>query len=429
MLLAPLTALADAQALPDVVRLAIEGDPALRASNASLRAVREARNQTYGALLPTVAASGEKARHSEDVKTTGIGIPGETDFDSSVYELSLRQPLLRVDLFARASKARAELSGAEAGYGAALQALIVDVAERYFGVLSANENVVFARADSAATLQRLKQVKARESLGAATIADLREVEAGYDLTVAQEIAADARLANALQALRERAGEVGPIRALKPKLVLSAPEGRVEDWTGLAAAQNLNVIAAHDATRAAAREVSVQRAGHWPTLDFVARHTETETGGRFGDSEVDDRALAFELNVPIFAGGQVMFRSREAAARHIETAEIEERARRAAIRAATDAWRAVVANISRAAALARSVNSTDVALKAVEAGYQAGTRTIVDVLDVQRTHFRARRDYAIERHEYVVNSLRLKQAVGTLSVADVNALAAWFSITE
>jgi outer membrane protein len=363
------------------------------------------------------------------VKTTGIGIPGETKFDSSLYELSLRQPLLRVDLFALASKARAELSGAEAGYGAALQALIVDVAERYFGVLSANENLIYARADSAATLQRLKQIKARESLGAATIADLREVEAGYDLTVAQEIAADARLASALQALRERAGEVGPIRALKPKLVLSAPEGRVEDWTGLAAAQNLNVIAAHDATRAAAREVSVQRAGHWPSLDFVARQTATESGGRFGDSEVDDRALAFELNVPIFAGGQVMFRSREAAARHIETAEIEERARRAAIRAATDAWRAVVANISRASALARSVGSTEVALKAVEVGYQAGTRTIVDVLDVQRTHYRARRDYAIERHEYVVNSLRLKQAAGTLSVTDVNALADWFAITE
>jgi len=121
---------------------------------------------------------------------------------------------------------------------------------------------------------------------------------------------------------------------------------------------------------------------------------------------------------------VQFRSMEAAARRDEARESEEKTRRAAVRAATDAHRAVVSGISRIKALERSVASTEAAMKAVEAGTRAGTRLQVDLLIAQRVHFRAQRDLQVERYNYVVNSLRLKESVGTLSAADVETVSAW-----
>lgn len=411
--------------LAEIYRQAAENDPAIRAARASHEAVRNVRRQTVGALLPSLTFTGGKAKQVEDVKTTGIGIPGETRFDSQNYVFTLRQPVARFDLFTRTAQAQSELRQADAGYLAAQQALIVDIAERYFDVLAAADNLEFARAEIAATAQQLKQVKARTAAGAATLADLYEVEAGHDLAIAQEIAAEARLANAEQALRERSGASdAALRRLQPAIPLAAPDGDAGQWAQLAESSNANVLSAHFGTTVAAREIARQRSGHLPTLDLVATQSNTESGGRFGDSEVENKAVALQLAVPLFSGGQVHFRSREAAFRRDEARESEEKTRRAAVRAAMDAHRAIVSGISRVNALERSVVSTEAALKAVEAGTRAGTRTVVDLLNAQRVHFRARRDHQIERYNYVVNTLRLKEAVGTLSTADVEAVSGW-----
>lgn len=409
----------------EIYQRAAESDPAIRAAHASNEAVRNVRRQTVGALLPSVTFTGEKAEQVEDVKTTGIGIPGRTRFDSERYAFTLRQPVLRFDLFTRTAQARSELRAADAKYLAAQQALIADVAERYFGVLAGQDNLEFARSERVAAAQQLKQVKARSAAGAATITDVYEIEAGHDLAVAQEIAASATLASAEQALRERVGPVeADLRRLQPVIPLTAPDGDAEKWAAQAETNNVNVVSARFATTAAAREIYRQRSGHLPTLDLFAVQSNTESGGRFGASEVDNRAIGLQLAVPIFSGGQVQFRSKEAAARRDEARESEEKTRRASVRAAADAHRAIVSGISRIKALERSVASTEAAMKAVEAGTRAGTRLQVDLLIAQRVHFRARRDLQLERYSYVVNSLRLKEAVGMLTAADVETVSAW-----
>ncbi len=409
----------------EVYQRAAEFDPALRAARAADKAVGYAWRQAMGALLPSLDLTGEKAKQGEDVITTGIGFPGETRFESERYELTLRQPVMRLDRVARVSQARAQMRQADAAWLATQQALIVDMAERYFAVLAAQDNLEFARADKAAIVQQLKQVKARASAGAATQADLYEVEAGYDLAVAQEIAAETRLANAEEALRERSGVSGAtLLRLKPDAPLTAPEGPAGQWASIAESNNATVMSAGYATTAAAREIARQRSGHLPTLDFVATEVMTESGGRFGESEVQNTALALQLGVPIFSGGQVHYRAKEASSRRDEARQNEEKARLAAVRAATDAHHAIVSSISRVKALERSVASTEIARSAIEAGTRAGNRTMLDLLDATRIHFRARRDHQIERYNYVVSTLRLKEAVGALGVVDVEAVSEW-----
>lgn len=413
--------------LIEIYQLSFKNDPEFRAAAGNFRAIREIKTQSIGALLPSVKATGETSRHNEDAVTTSFGTSGRFEFDTDTYTLELRQPLFRMDLFMRVGQARAQVSQAEAEYNVAHQSLIVNVAERYFEVLAAWDNLEFARGDKAAIEQQLQQVRARYSAGVAPLTDLREVEASHDLSVAQEIAAEARLATAEEGLRERTGEYHKaLRRLRPEIPLIAPAGRLEDWTQLVVAQNFRLIAAHSAAATAAKEISRQRAAHYPMLDIVGTQSATVSGGgRLGYSDVKDRAVALQLTLPLFEGGQVLSRTREAAERYVEASEREEKQRRAVVRAAADSYRNVVSNISRVKALAQSLVSTEAALKAIQVGYRAGTRTTLDVLEAQRIQLRARRDYAIERYQYIVNGLRLKEAVGTLSQTDVEALTGWF----
>jgi outer membrane protein len=413
--------------LPEIYNLARERAPEMRAVDAAFEATDAVRTHSLRSLLPTITASGESAKNKQDVVKTGVGNTGEFDFDSNSYTLTLRQPLFRQDLFARVGQSNAQFAQAEAEYRAAHQAFIVRVAERYFEVLAAQDNLEFARANRAAAERQLEQMRTRHSAGVSALTDLREVEANYDLTLAQEIDAGARQSSAEEALREVAGDFTTnLRQLKTELPLLLPNpSDIEAWRRRAESDNQKLVAALGAATVAEKEVSRQQAGHYPSLDLVATKSDTESGGRFGDSRIKDNIVALQLNVPIFSSGQVMARVREAQERYNEARERAEQQRRAAVRQVSDAYRAVTAGISRINALNRSLSSTDTALKAIQSGFRAGTRTAVDVIAAERTQLRTKRDYAAERYSYVLNTLRLKEAAGNLSQEDVSLLAAWF----
>lgn len=416
-----------AASLPEIYDVARQKAPEIRAIDAAFEATDAVRTHSLRALLPTVTASGEKAKNKQEVLETGVGNTGEFDFDSNSYTLTLRQPLFRQDLFARVGQTNAQFTQAEAEYRAAQQAFIVRVAERYFEILAAQDNLEFARANRETAARELDQMRTRHTAGVSALADLREVEANHDLTLAQEIDASARLTSAEEALRELIGDHPQnLRRLKAEFPLLMPNpAAIETWRQRAETDNQKLVAALRATTVAEKEVSRQRAGHYPSLDFVATKSDTESGGRFGESRIKDNVLALQLNVPLFASGQVMARVREAQERYNEARERAEQQRRAAIRQVSDAYRAVTASISRINALSRSTTSTDTALKAIQSGFRAGTRTAVDVIAAERTHLRMRRDYTAERYAYVINTLRLKEAAGNLSPEDVSLLASWF----
>ncbi|MBI3898167.1 MAG: TolC family outer membrane protein [Gammaproteobacteria bacterium] len=419
---------AGAPGLPEIYALALQKAPEMRAAAAAFAATDAARSQSLRALLPSLSASAESAKNRQDVLETGVGNTGEFRFDSNTYTLTLRQPVFRRDLFTHIDQTTAQITQAQAEYRAVQQAFIVRVAERYFEVLAAQDNLEFARADRTAVARQLEQIRVRHSIGVGALTDLREVEASHDLAITQEIDAESRLTSAEEALRELSDNYPqPLRRLNIEIPLLAPEPATLDaWSRLAEQENQKLLAATGAARVAEQEIARQRAGHYPSLDLVATSSKTESGGRFGDSDIKDNAIALQLNVPLYSGGQISAQVREAQERYTEARERAEQQRRAVIRQTSDAYRAVIASISRVGALTRSIASTEAALDAVETGFQAGTRTAVDVLGAKRTLLRTQRDHAAAHYTYILNTLRLKEAVGTLSQADITALAGWFN---
>jgi outer membrane protein len=188
-------------------------------------------------------------------------------------------------------------------------------------------------------------------------------------------------------------------------------------------QNLSVLAAKAAVETAQQEIKRQRAGHLPTLDAEATWS-YRNQDQFLSAfplERNDSSIGIQLNVPLYEGGLINSQTREARYRYDESLELMDQQRRITERETRDAFRGVIFSISQVQALGQAVVSTKTAYQAAEAGFEVGTRTSVDVLDAERERLRANSEYLRSRYDYLLNTLRLKRAVGTLSVTDVERI--------
>jgi outer membrane protein len=393
-------------------------NPQLAAAAASLEAVRESRPQAMAGLLPNLDITGAIEReHRKDLNE-----PKKADqATNKVASLDLIQPLFRYDRWIQLQQADSEIARAEAEYAAAQQELMVQVAERYFSVLDAQDNLEFAEAEKSAIGRQLDQATQRFEVGLIAITDVKAAQARYDLSVSQEIRTISELVEAKDALREITGEFyDELALLKPDLELVRPNpDSAEAWIEQAKRQNLSVLAAQAGTETARQEIRRQRAGHYPTLDLNAStlYFDRDFGGAV-PQERHDSTIGLQLNVPIYQGGSVNSRTREARSRFEEAQQVLLERLRAAELETRNAFRGIRTDIAQVKALAESLRSTEVAVEAEEAGFEVGTRTIVDVLNSQREYYLARLNYARARYLYVVDQLRLKKAAGILSGEDL-----------
>ena len=411
--------------LYDNYLLAHDNDPQLKAADATRLAQKELKSQSVAQLLPNLSLSANTDRNKSET-TNSAFFPAVTEtFNSHTYQLTLTQPIYRHDRWVALRQANATVSQADVDYGTAEQALMLRLSESYFNLLAAKDNLDFAQAEKEATARQLEQAKQRFDVGLIAITDVHEAQAQYDLTVAQEITARNQLASAREALQEITGqyEQTPL-SLKADIPLLTPApDNIDDWVKKATDQNLSLKSAIYANDIASEEINRQRAGHLPTLDLVASRTNSVTGGLTGRSNDTDR-ISLQLNVPIFAGGGVNSRTREAAYRADAAKQSLIQTRRSVIRQTRDAYLGVIAEVSRVKALKQAVTSNQKAYEATQVGFEVGTRTIVDVLLSQRELFRAKRDYARSRYDYILNTLRLKQAAGSLARTDIEAINEW-----
>ncbi len=406
---------AQGEDLMDVYRVAQAKDPRLAAAEAAHRAAVEAKPQARSLLLPALNA--QAAQTSIDSDRNG-------NYTNSNYSLNLQQALYHHDYWLLLRQADSRVAQADAQLGSARQDLITRVATSYFLVLAAKDNLEFAEAEKTSIGQQLRQTQQRFEVGLTAVTDVREAQARYDLAVAQEIAARNQLDIANELLREITGrafaDLAPLGADMPLLV-PEPED-IEQWVDTAVQQNLELIAAEAQTDVARQEVGRQRATRYPSLDLVASYGHSEQGAfAFED---DATTVGIQLNFPFYQGGAITSRTREAAALYGQAQELRELQRRATVRQTRDAFLNIRAGISQVLALRQALASAQTALEATQAGYDVGTRTAVDVLDAQRELFRARRDYARSRYDYILSTLRLKQAAGTLTPTDVAQINAW-----
>ena len=414
--------------LMEIYGHALDSDPQYLQVAAARRATLEQHPQARAGLLPALSISANAFTNEEDITSVfnPIDRPNKVSFGSHGYSLYLVQPLFNGERIVSYLQADSLISQADAELSAARQELIVRTTRAYFEVLAARDNLGFAEAEKKSLSRQLEQAQQRFEVGLSAITDVQEAQAGFDRAVAAQIAARNNVDNALEALRAITGsyfsELALLGATMP-LVNPQPE-EIETWTGAALEQNLDVQAARHAVENARREVQKRRAGHLPTLDMVARHSYFSTGGRFGSLDNTTNSIGVEVSMPLFQGGYVSSRVRETRERLNAELERLEQARRQAQRLTRQAYLGVISGISQVKALQQAVVSSETALAATEAGFDVGTRTAVDVVAAERATSEARRDYARARYDYLLDTLRLKQAAGSLSIDDLGKVNRW-----
>jgi outer membrane protein len=414
-----------AENLLDIYQLAKDNDPQFKAAQAGYQADSESRAQARSALLPQINATVFKTDHSSEHIAP---LPGTTDdYENEGYSLTLTQSLYHHEYYRQLEQANARVAQAMAQLKDAEQALVLRVAQNYFDVQAAIDNQVFARAEKKAIGEQLQQAKQRFNVGLTAITDVHEAQARYDQAVASDIVAENQLAISLEALRELTGkEHKQLQPLSEKSELVIPEPQdMKQWVNMAIAQNLQLKVSKLNLDIAREEVARQRAGHYPSLDLVATKSNNDfDGGPLGPTEDEDTSVSIQLNVPLYSGGNTSSKTREAAYRYQQAKENHESARRETERLARNSYLSVIANISQVKALKQALASSSIALEATQAGFEVGTRTAVDVLDSQRELFRAKSNYSRARYDYILETLRLKQAAGLLAEDDIRKVNNW-----
>jgi outer membrane protein len=424
------TGAAQAADLLETFRAAQGNDPVFAAARAAHQAGLEKLPQGRSLLLPSVNLNANTTFNDQTV-TYHNTIPGMIDanrpvndrFNSHAYGVTLVQPLFRQQNWVAFGEAELQVVQAEGQFRIAEQDLVLRVAQAYFDVLMAQDNVDLAVAQKAAISEQLEMAKRNFEVGLATITDTHEAQARYDLTNAQEIAARNALEirqRALQQLINTTPEA--LSALGQGFKLEDPQpADMEKWVADAQISNPQLVVAKASAEIADKEVDRNRGGHYPTVDIVANYSKNyANGGSFiGGSDSTNKSVGVQLNMPIFQGGVVNSKWREAEANRDRANEELENARRNVATLTRQAYLGVVSGMAQVKALQQALTSSESVLEASKLGQEVGVRTNLDVLNAQQQLYATRRDLYQAQYNYLLSQLRLKAAVGTLGEEDLN----------
>jgi len=435
------------ESLIDVYMRALQNDPAIREAEATYLAGAEAKPQARATLLPGLTLTSSLANNFQDTRGGALspeGIPIGTrsifDQDNSGWAVRLTQTLFDWSVYATLRQADKRVARAETDYEAAKQQLFVRVASSYFEVLAAEDGLATTGAARESVSRQLEQSQRRFEVGLIAITDVQQSQAAYDDAIAAEIEAQRLVANANEALREIVGELVPdLAAPVDDLPLLSPDpADAEQWVQTALRQNLALTSSRLAADVAYEDIAIQRGNRLPTVSLSASYGEdgserTQTVFR-GDplppttittpQNPDRRSWSLDLTFPLYSGGGLKSRVQQSVYTHRAATEALERIARQTERQTRDAYLGVIAEITRVRALRQAVESNRTALRATEAGFDVGTQTTVDVLQAQNLLRGAETRYSRSRYDYILNVLRLKQAAGGLSVADVEQVDSW-----
>lgn len=341
-----------------------------------------------------------------------------SSFDVFQLSLSLRQSIFNRENSAIVDQAEYGVKQAEAQFLAQQQNLILRSATTYFDVLRAKAEAQFSASELDAIARQREQANRRFEVGLVPVTDVRSAQAQYDLAVAAKIAAENSLDKAQGAIQVLTGEIPEVTAtLADDMPFVSPDPANDNaWVALALEQNLDLIASRLAAKSAEAGVASIRGSRLPTLDLVgvAQASENDKPGR----DLEAGLLRLELRMPIYSGGRISSQVNQARADSGSASQQLLSKERLVAQQARDAYRGVTGSIARANALKQALVSTRKSAEATDAGFRAGTRTSVEVLNALRDVFRAESDYAGARYDYIINYLSLKAAAGTLSEDDL-----------
>ncbi|RMF19819.1 MAG: hypothetical protein D6758_00990 [Gammaproteobacteria bacterium] len=399
-------------------------DSELAAAQAQRDAQQEGVALSKAGLLPTLAAGGSISAHdlSRDASS-------DDTYTSKGLSLTLTQSLYDKSVWEGYEASKAAAKQADATLTSNQQALIVRVATAYFDVLRAWEALQAARSTEKAFEQAWRQAQERYNVGLIAITEVHESKAVYDSGVVARINAKGQLDVALEGLARLVGDYTPeLNTLSDDFKARAllPDN-VQSWEDQALTQNPTIQAARWAVEAATRQLEASKAGHYPTASLSAGYTWSDYNGPSpADDTQGDAALTLSVSVPLYTGGATSAAVRQAQAQLRQaqfTLETAQRNTRVQLR---NLYAVLTTNAQAIEARQQEIVSNESALKATRAGYEVGTRNIVEVLDAERNYYNSLVNFANARFDFVVNLLTFRQAAGTLTQADVDELNRWLT---
>lgn len=394
---------------------ALVNDAVYSSARANLSAGQEASVQGRAELLPLIGIGGTYQRAQRG------NVP---DIKSHGYTLSLSQPLLDVAAWQNYEQSKLSVAASEAAFAVVQQDLILRVAQAYFDVLAAQDTLAALLVQKDAISEQLASAKRNFEVGTATITDTHEAQARYDLVIAQEFGAQNDLAIKRTALQQIIGKPpAELAILRKGVELNPPEpAQISTWVSSAEEQNYVVLQQKLALEIAKREITRNRAGHYPTVDLVASRSDSNqrnsTIPSLNSGTGATSSVGLQWNIPLFSGFAVTSKVRQAIALEDKSRSDLESARRTAAQNAQQAYLGVTSGLAQVKALQAAEVSSRSALESNRLGYQVGVRINIDVLNAQQQLFITQRDLSKARYDTLMNSLRLKSAAGSLREQDL-----------
>ena len=412
-----------AQDLVEIYGLALKQDAELQIAEADYLATIEAVPLARSEFRPQLFFNANA--QIQEAEISGFG---SSDSDRHGYSIDLTQSLYDTDTSASIDAAEARAAAAQANLNSAREGLILRVADTYFDILAAHDEVEFAYAERNAIERQLEQAQKRFEVGLIAITDVHEAQARFDTAEASVILAENLLENAYQALAVITGDaaIRDLHRLGAELKLSLPEpADAEAWVGQAMINNRALIAAKENLNAARFERERADSNQHPTVDLAASFSDVSNNDDFrGDLDQEDITVGVQLQFPLVTGGRISAERARAEAEYRSAQNSVLLQTRLAAQDSRTAYLDVVSGISRVKAFKQALESSNIALEATQAGYDVGTRTSVDVLISLQETYRAHRDYAGSRYDYILSTLRLRQAAGLLGADHLLEVNRW-----
>ncbi|MGY0616616.1 outer membrane channel protein TolC [Vibrio sp. FJH11] len=408
-----------ADSLAQIYDLAKQNDPQLLSVAAQRDQAFEAITSSRSALLPQInlTAGYNLTRgdveydSSSDVSNDSNDLTAGINFSQELYN---RASWITLDTAEKTARQ------ADATYAATQQSLILRVSQAYFEVLRAQDNLVFVRAEKAAVGRQLEQTKQRFEVGLSAITDVHDAQAEYDAVLADEVLAENDLINSYESLREITGqEHKNLNVLDTdRFSASGSNSPAEALIDEAKEKNLSLLSSRISQDIARDNISLASSGHLPTLTLDGGYNYGDTSHSSSDYTTDNVNIGVNLALPLYTGGRVTSETKQAEYAYVAASEDLEAQYRSVVKEVRAQNNNINASIGALKAYEQSVVSAKSALEATEAGFDVGTRTIVDVLDATRRLYDANRNLSNARYDYVLSRLQLRQAVGTLSEQDI-----------
>lgn len=413
-----------ADSLLDIYNDALENDPQYKSAEFSYLAGKEIKVQGRAGLLPNISISAQ-TNWNEYYQNGDL----QNEYNNFSSSARLTQPLIRLDSWFKYRQSKFLTDAAEADFAYSQQALIVRTAELYFNVLRAIDNLSAARSEEKAIKKQLDQIRQRYEVGLAAVTEVQEAQLAFDLSLASRTRVEGEVYTAKEALNALVGrEILSLDGLVNDLNVTNPvPASKEEWARKAVENNFKLQAANLRKFASKNNARSVASNHLPKVDIVGVQTESETnqyafdglntGGAFNITVPDETqrdTYSLQLSMPIFQGGAVISRTKQAYAESNKSSEDALFTERSVIQDVRSQYSNVVTLVANLRAQKQAVVSASSALEATKVGYEVGTRNIVDLLQAEKNLYSAERNLSNAKYDYLITTLRLHLAAGTLS---------------